>query len=56
MKRRFWVSTALSIPVFMMAMVHDLMPELVAGDITMRHVQWLEFALATPVVLWGGVL
>ncbi len=54
MSRRFWVSAALSIPVFVLAMAHDLMPELIAGILTVHQLQWLEFALATPVVLWGG--
>ena len=54
MSRRFWISTALSIPVFIVAMAHDLMPELIAGFLTIHKLQWLEFALATPVVLWGG--
>lgn len=54
MSRRFWVSTALSIPVFVLAMAHDLMPELIAGFLSIHKLQWLEFALATPVVLWGG--
>ncbi|MGZ8184001.1 MAG: copper-transporting P-type ATPase [Methylobacter sp.] len=54
MSRRFWVSTALSIPVFIMAMAHDLMPSLIGGLLTLHQLQWLEFALATPVVLWGG--
>lgn len=54
MSRRFWVSTALSIPVFILAMAHDLMPELIPGAFFTHQLQWLEFALATPVVLWGG--
>jgi Cu+-exporting ATPase len=54
MSRRFWVSTALSIPVFILAMAHELMPELITGDFFSHWLQWLEFALATPVVLWGG--
>lgn len=54
MSRRFWVSTALSIPVFLLAMAYDLISELIAGFLTIHQVQWLEFALATPVVLWGG--
>ena len=54
MSRRFWISSALSIPVFIMAMAHDLMPELIAGFLAMHTLQWIEFALATPVVLWGG--
>jgi Cu+-exporting ATPase len=54
MTRRFWVSAVLSIPVFMVAMAHDLVPELIAGLLTSHKLQWLECALATPVVLWGG--
>jgi len=54
MSRRFWISTALSIPVFILTMAHDLMPELIADFLTIHTLQWLEFSLATPVVLWGG--
>ena len=54
MTRRFWVSTALALPVFLLAMVADLAPAWLPAGIPMRTVQWIEFALATPVVLWGG--
>jgi len=54
MTRRFWVSTALALPVFLMAMVTDLLPQAMPASISMLTVQWIEFALATPVVLWGG--
>jgi len=54
MSRRFWVSAALSIPVYILAMGHDLMPGLIAGDFFTHWLQWIEFALATPVVWWGG--
>jgi len=54
MSRRFWVSTALSIPVFILAMAHDLMPGLITGSFFTHSLQWIEFTLATPVVLWGG--
>jgi Cu+-exporting ATPase len=54
MGRRFGVSFILSLPVFLIAMLHDLMPAFVAGTLSLRQFQWLEFALATPVVLWGG--
>jgi Cu+-exporting ATPase len=40
MTRRFWVSAALTAP-------------LVAVSMSMRW-PWLQFALATPVVVWGG--
>ena len=54
MTRRFKVSTALALPVFLLAMVADLAPQWLPGWLSMDAVQWIEFALATPVVLWGG--
>ena len=54
MSRRFWVSSALAIPVFLSAMGAELWPEAIATIISARHRQWLELILATPVVLWGG--
>ncbi len=54
MRRRFWVSLALTIPVVVIAMGH-LIPghplEKLGG---LQVLGWLELALATPVVLWGG--
>ena len=52
MTRRFWVALALSIPVFALAMgghfadLHALLPEALSN--------WIQLALATPVVLWAG--
>ena len=54
MTRRFWVSTALALPVFVIAMGADLLPQAMPESISMLTLQWLEFALATPVVLWAG--
>jgi len=54
MTRRFWASTALALPVFVMAMGTDLLPQAMPESVSMTVLQWLEFALATPVVLWGG--
>jgi len=54
MTRRFWVSAVLALPVFVLAMVADLVPGWLPGGLSMSTVQWIEFALATPVVLWGG--
>ena len=54
MTRRFWVSTALALPVFVLAMVVDVVPGWLPAGIPMKTMQWVEFALATPVVLWGG--
>jgi len=54
MTRRFKVSTVLALPVFILAMVADLAPQWLPVWLSMRAVQWIEFVLATPVVLWGG--
>jgi len=54
MTRRFWVSTALALPVFVLAMVADLAPRALPSALSMHSVQWIEFILATPVVLWGS--
>jgi Cu+-exporting ATPase len=54
MTRRFWTSTALALPVFVIAMVTDLLPQAMPAFVSMTALQWVEFALATPVVLWSG--
>jgi Cu+-exporting ATPase len=54
MSRRFWVSTVLAFPVFILAMIADLFPAWLPDGLSMKTVQWIEFALATPVVWWGG--
>ncbi|HCI53201.1 MAG TPA: copper-transporting ATPase [Gallionella sp.] len=54
MTRRFWLSAALALPVFVMAMASDLAPKFIPDSVSMTVLQWLEFFLATPVVLWGG--
>ena len=54
MTKRFKVSTILAIPVFLLAMIADLAPQWLPDFLSMKMVQWIEFALATPVVLWGG--
>jgi Cu+-exporting ATPase len=54
MTRRFWIGVALSLPVFLLAMVADLVPGLLPRGLSMQAVQWTEFVLATPVVFWCG--
>ena len=54
MFRRFRVSAVLALPVFILAMIADLAPGWLPESLTMHTVQWMEFGLATPVVLWGG--
>ena len=53
MNRRFWVGLALSIPLLIVSM--GAMPySSPLHAIPERWLQWLQLALATPVVLWGG--
>ncbi len=54
MTRRFWFSLALALPVFVAAMTADLLPQAIPQSVSMTALQWFEFLLATPVVLWGG--
>jgi Cu+-exporting ATPase len=54
MTRRFWVGAALTLPL-LAVMVSDVLPghpiqHLLSGAV----LGWIEFVLATPVVLWAG--
>ncbi|HEY0202673.1 MAG TPA: heavy metal translocating P-type ATPase [Acetobacteraceae bacterium] len=54
MSRRFWIGLVLTLPVFILEMgshipglgLHDLVPAVTST--------WVQFMLATPVVLWAG--
>jgi Cu+-exporting ATPase len=55
---RFWVSAALTLPL-LAVMVSDIVPgrpvqQLLEGSRLTWILGWIELALATPVVLWGG--
>ena len=50
MLRRFWVSAALSLPVLLIAMFGDALKLPLSPGAR----NWIQFVLATPVVLWGG--
>jgi P-type Cu+ transporter len=55
MTRRFWVSLGLTLPLLVMAMADMLLGEWVPrGIASTRRLIWVQLALATPVVLWGG--
>jgi Cu+-exporting ATPase len=54
MTRRFWVSVALTAPLFLVAMAHLLPDNPLSHLLPARLMGWLELLLATPVVLWGG--
>ncbi|MGI9071852.1 MAG: heavy metal translocating P-type ATPase [Bryobacteraceae bacterium] len=51
MKRRFWISAVLTAPLLIF-MVLDMLPG--AHWLSTTATGWIQFALATPVVLWGG--
>ena len=53
MTRRFWIGLAFALPVFLLEMGSHLLPSLhhlVPPSVSV----WIQFALATPVVLWAG--
>ena len=54
MKRRFILSLILTVPVFAIAM-GDMIPGRPLQQVApLRTWTWVEFALSTPVILWGG--
>jgi P-type Cu+ transporter len=63
MTRRFWVGVALTAPLLVIAMGSMIWPDAMLGFILVRTLLiplssilvWLEFILATPVVLWCGL-
>jgi P-type Cu+ transporter len=50
MRKRFWISAALSAPLLLLAMGGDWIPE----SLNTSARSGIAFVLATPVVLWGG--
>jgi Cu+-exporting ATPase len=54
MSRRFWASVALTAPLLIIAMA-DMLPGMpIQHAVPTGRLPWIELALATPVVLWGG--
>ena len=54
MRRRFWISAALALPVLIVAMADSLPGHPLNALASSRAQTWYELVLATPVVLWGG--
>jgi len=52
MTRRFWWGVLLGVPLMVVAMAHMVGPW--AHAISPRLAAWIEFALASPIVLWAG--
>ena len=61
MTLRFWISLALTTPLLAIAMTSMIWPQAFMNEISLlptplaRILPGLEFLLATPVVLWGGL-
>lgn len=53
MSRRFWAALALTTPVLVLEMGAHLLPAL-HHLLPMKLSTWIQFVLATPVVLWAG--
>jgi Cu+-exporting ATPase len=54
MSRRFWISVALTVPILAF-MVSGFVPgDPLTHALGMTASRWIQFAFATPVVLWGG--
>ncbi|WP_426693472.1 heavy metal translocating P-type ATPase [Sphingomonas sediminicola] len=51
MTRRFWASTAFTVPLAVLVIAAELFG---LEIMPMRTLVWVQLALATPVVLWGG--
>jgi Cu+-exporting ATPase len=51
MTRRFWVGLVLTVPILALVMGSEVFG---IDLVPMRVSIWLQFALSTPVVLWGG--
>ena len=54
MRRRFWVSLVLTIPVFLIGMSEMIPGSPLQKLVPMSTLAWIQFALASPVVLWCG--
>ncbi len=54
MTRRFWISLVLSAPVLFLSMSEMIPGQPIQHALTGRVLVWIQFALASPVVLWGG--
>ena len=54
MTRRFWVGVVLTVPLLLIAMSDFVPGNPLERIVSMRALGWVQFVLATPVVVWGG--
>lgn len=55
MTRRFWSCLVLTVPLLILSMAEMIPGMDFSGFLTGRTLVWIQFALAAPVVLWGGL-
>jgi Cu+-exporting ATPase len=54
MRRRLWITAVLSVPLLIIGMSEFIPGAPLARWLSMSTRPWIQLALATPVVLWGG--
>ncbi len=55
MQRRFWISLALTLPLVLIGMSAMFAMRLLGHAVSPTRLAWIEFVLATPVVVWAGL-
>jgi Cu+-exporting ATPase len=55
MRRRFWISVGLSLPVFVVAMSDMIPGQPLQEQVSSKVLTWIQFILATPVVIWAAL-
>lgn len=54
MVRRLWICSILALPTFLLAMLDHLPQRPLDAFIAPHFAMWIEFALTTPIMLWGA--
>ncbi|MFA7084596.1 MAG: heavy metal translocating P-type ATPase [Arcobacteraceae bacterium] len=54
MTKRFYISLIFALPLFVIAMFPNFSQNILPSSLTAHDIQYIEFFLATPIVLWGG--
>jgi Cu+-exporting ATPase len=54
MTKRFWIATALTLPVFVLAMAHLFPVAAVQSLADSSASRWIQFGLSTPVIVWAA--
>ncbi|MBI3708097.1 MAG: copper-translocating P-type ATPase [Proteobacteria bacterium] len=54
MSRRFWVSLVLTVPIVLIVLLEHVPGAMLRAVLSAQASAWVQAALGTPVVLWGG--